>query len=808
MYIKSYRTSRFAGLKDFDIEFENGLNIILGPNEAGKSTLIEGMYNTIFKDIKLNGSKKVDKEFLTKFMPISQGDTIDGQIVLNYEGKDYEISKSWGGEKKIQLKKPDGEIFKDNKIFNEEIKKIIKLGEGTYEKIVFAKQKELKSVLGSIIKDDEFKNDISGILRRAIMELDGISVDVIKSNIEEEKEKLYKKWDIEKNYPEKNRGINDPYKNGLGQIIEAFYDKENLKIKMKISEEIEKEYEEISKRLKDNLKQTEKNKEIKEKMDSIKDDINNRKILEADYRLLKKEDKELKEINSNWPRYEERLKSISKDLEKLEIESENLEKKKLLTSKIEEKKKLDIKIKNIEKINELIEDKKIELEKILEISDEDIKLLKSLEREISQLEISMNAGEIRGVVIKDSDKKIYIKSDFDEEKILEEKEFFANGFINIVYNDEFEIEIKTGEQDFKEISKRYKIVKKELEDRLNVFSIKSIDEGELELLSRKNKLSEINELKRKKEYLLENTSFADYINRQEELNKLDLDIDISQILEKSKDINDEIIDLKSEKSNYIFNIEKYENDYIDLDNLMDRLIDKRSELKIIEKNMKDFVQLPEEFKDYDDFDDKLRKCNAVLMELENIFPEINKNYYEIKEKLMDETYEELKSQYEDAVNRFNRLIKRGEKILEIEKTFCEVKEAMDNNPMEPLIKEFSRLLGNITSGDYETGNIEDNFDINLVKENTNIPIDLLSAGTYDSVALALRFATINYIFEGNSGYLVLDDCLVDLDPMRKEQSIKLIKEFSKKYQIIFTTCDPNTAEQLGGNLINMGKKTV
>ena len=123
--------------------------------------------------------------------------------------------------------------------------------------------------------------------------------------------------------------------------------------------------------------------------------------------------------------------------------------------------------------------------------------------------------------------------------------------------------------------------------------------------------------------------------------------------------------------------------------------------------------------------------------------------------------------------------------------------------MEPLVNEFIKLLEIVTAGSYKTGEIDEEFNIRLENKNGEIPIELLSAGTYDAVTLALRFSILKHIFSDEGGYVVLDDCLVDLDPDRKTQSIKLINDFAKDYQIIFTTCDPDTANMLGGNLIKL-----
>jgi exonuclease SbcC len=85
-----------------------------------------------------------------------------------------------------------------------------------------------------------------------------------------------------------------------------------------------------------------------------------------------------------------------------------------------------------------------------------------------------------------------------------------------------------------------------------------------------------------------------------------------------------------------------------------------------------------------------------------------------------------------------------------------------------------------------------------------MPLVLLSAGTYDSVGLALRFALLEQIFPGQEGFTVLDDCLVDLDPGRRDEAVQIIRDYAGNNQVIFTTCNRETAGLLGGTLIELG----
>src|SRR5690606_9430141 len=157
---------------------------------------------------------------------------IDGKVALESENGQYEISKEWGSSESIELLTPEGNILKNETDIKEELKNILSFGESTYSNIVFAKQRELKEALSNIINNREITQEINNLLRMALMELDDISIDSIQKNIEDEIDNLYKRWDKEKNYPENNRGINNPYKVGLGKILASYYNKESLRLLM------------------------------------------------------------------------------------------------------------------------------------------------------------------------------------------------------------------------------------------------------------------------------------------------------------------------------------------------------------------------------------------------------------------------------------------------------------------------------------------------------------------------------------------------------------------------------------------------
>lgn len=804
MYIKSYKSKRFAGLRDIELEFDKGLNVILGPNESGKSTIIDGIYSTLFRDIKVGRRKKEDIDFAFRFMPKPSGDFIDGKVVLESEEGPYEIVKEWGSNESIELLTPEGNILKDEKDIKGKLDNVLSFGESTYSNIVFAKQRDLKEALSNIIGNKEITQEISDLLRRALMELDGISVDSIGSNIEEEIDSLYKRWDRDKNYPENNKGINDPYKAGLGEIIKSFYGMESLRLKMEEADRSEKEFEKVSKRLKEIKDQRDLLSKEKSELEKIESDVNNRAVLNAETGSIENELKNLKKANKEWPKTEQILEGLDKDIKILKEKKEKLNKEKKDLEKMNRKENLQNKLKKIEDIEGKIKATREKLSKIPEITKEDIDKLVAAQRELLTLETTMEAGKMIGILKKTGDNEIYIQKDFGDKELLElNKEFEANGLIQISYNDEFHLEIKTGEIDFEELSKKYGSLKEDQNKLLKNLKIDSLEVGKVNLENRQDKEGKISGSNRELKIILDNSTKEEI---QEELKGLE-DIKVSKSLDEiEKELektNEEEINISSDKKSKFSELNSWKEEYESHDKLFDLVIDRQSSYNEKEKELEGLKPLPKEFETVDEFKDRLtflkRELESLQLELDNLVTD----YHEAKGNLLDDTYEELKKEYSEAGKTFTRNTERGERLLEIKRVFLETKERLASNPMESLVDEFARLLEIITDGRYKTGEIDEEFNIKLENPKGEIPIELLSAGTYDSVALALRFSLLKQIFNEKEGYVVLDDCLVDLDPIRKAQSVKLINDFAKDYQIIYTTCDPETAKMLGGKIIEL-----
>lgn len=282
MIIKELRIDSFGVISKKVISFHKGLNVVYGENEKGKSTI------EAFIKIMLYGfiNKKINGEIERKRYMSFRGSSIGGELLLEYNNKNYIIKRTFGINKK-----EDSSIIMDALTGDEAIninkeepgKSFLGINRSTYEKTLFVNQ---LGVIVSKDKEEEIMDKITTILScseeevpiaKAIDRLESIKktlitirgvgeLDLLKKKEQRLLEEAYEankicennlKWE-EELYKEKNNR----------RILEE--DISNLEIYKKYIKKLslQKEYKEIAEYLK-------KSQELKKKEEEIISNISN-----------------------------------------------------------------------------------------------------------------------------------------------------------------------------------------------------------------------------------------------------------------------------------------------------------------------------------------------------------------------------------------------------------------------------------------------------------------------------------------------------------------------------------------------------
>lgn len=125
----------------------------------------------------------------------------------------------------------------------------------------------------------------------------------------------------------------------------------------------------------------------------------------------------------------------------------------------------------------------------------------------------------------------------------------------------------------------------------------------------------------------------------------------------------------------------------------------------------------------------------------------------------------------------------------IEKLEAEERAKMTDlvGPNKPLQRHFS----SITEGSYRQVKLDENLDIMVVnRDGLELAASTLSQGTYDQLYLALRLSLAEDLIGDQAGFFLLDDAYLCADSSRLERMFELLIELVEKgWQIVYFTMD-------------------
>lgn len=94
MKIKRIEIAAFGKFKDFSMDFSDGLNVVYGGNEDGKSTVMAFVALMLYGNAGTSGRTDISKNLRKKYMPWS-GEAMSGDMEVESGGKTYRIHKEF-----------------------------------------------------------------------------------------------------------------------------------------------------------------------------------------------------------------------------------------------------------------------------------------------------------------------------------------------------------------------------------------------------------------------------------------------------------------------------------------------------------------------------------------------------------------------------------------------------------------------------------------------------------------------------------------------------------------------------------------
>ena len=766
MKIKKIYIAAFGGLKDFTLDINDGLNVIYGNNEDGKSTVF-AFIKAMFYGTGRN-TKSISDSVRLKFTPWD-GATMGGRIFFENEGKNYclerEFRKSDSTDRITLTDLDSGKTIDTTENVGQQF---FGLSAAAFERSLFIGN-------GDFIKDDAAAGEINGKLSNiALTGSEDVSYKQIAKNIFDTRAKLISKSGRSGSYND-DLQLLEELNNRLAKADEDARQKatlnENAQVKRAEYETLYKKYIELKSTLEreQDFKNREKlvdflqkKRELDQLNQSLKLDdgtiINENYVQTVEFAIgkyltsaerseqLERDINKAKEIinlqNTSSPaNSQEEIKNLTSEVNTLTAQKDDLESKSIALSKA---------VEEIKQKSDNAQNKKAAVNPVLLVlSILCAAVCGALAFWVSPIAAALAAG----VAV------ILLILSF----VIRPKNTSA---IAAIQN-----ELAAANTKLAECKAERNLVLEQINNinaRINTLSSALYADAavkEQRLADLNQKVEELNVENQKAQ-----SALSDVLKLLSDFEKVDSIENAKSALimlkEKTAEQKERKLQLKT-ASQFLGNI-----DYADAEAKLNAMSDTAAFEKV------DFDTIKVEYQSVCD------KIDALKQELTEIATELKTSFRH------SENPEELKRQItelQEKATAKKAFCDAADLAIEVlEESFYELRRGYGSE----LEKATHDIFSKLTDGKYKSVSVTDTLDLTVEKSDVfgTRELDYLSLGTTHQAYLSLRLAITTLISDNTTLPIFLDDSLSQYDDTRTEHAIKFLKDFCQNGQGILFTC--------------------
>jgi exonuclease SbcC len=807
MIITRLRLAPFAGIADRTVDFRPGLTVVLGPNEAGKSTLMAALRLLLFMPAEC-ARRRFQKE-VAPFMPLGGGDTIRAELDFRTTAsgdKLFRLVRSWGESARSELVLPDGTLLVGDQTVQQKLDELLGFREGTWRTVLFAGQSAVADALGSLDRDGDPVTDLAAILRRAVFETDGVSIERLEQAIEKQYSSSFRRWDRELNRPENNRGIDNPYSREVGLILQAFYDRERARRARDLALEHERELDEMNRRLSELAAEADGLSRFLDRNRQAAEDARKRTVIELERQALGQEEQALRRITDAWPAVEQEVKGLNERRQTL-VEADTVLADELARAGKAAAARRDVeKLERAEREHQAWLRASAALSGLPAVDEDDYRAAVSLDQELQQLTAGLRAGRITLSLVPrvplELTSRIDVDNPADQRLIAGERlDLEASGQIRLEHP-QWSLTVSSGEAGVGELRRRFERLTAEYAARLEALGFSSLAEARVAREAGAAARRDAENCRQRLDTVLDGETIEALRERRPDGHDESGHRPVDVIAREQGRTAGELKEVEGLAAKREQQLSAWRAEYGSRDELLDRLLEKRAAHQSAEHRLASLSPLPAGMGAAADFVGRFESCQAEYQQRSEELTQLKMDRLELQARGPRETAEEAEEALREALAAEQRVLREAEAVDRIREAFAEVRSSLDAETMDPWIEKLEQVVPRLTAGRYQGLAVGRGGGARL-PGGTEVPADRLSMGTRAGVGLAVRLSMARYFLKGTDGFLVLDDPLVDMDPRRQAAAAAVIGEFAAERQTILFTCHPAHADLLGGCLVQL-----
>jgi exonuclease SbcC len=786
------------------IEFAPGMNVVLGPNEAGKSTLFNAARLVLLVSTDLG--KRDRERLIGPYLPVTGGDFVRVAAELHKGGEVFKLTRRWGTDPSSKLDLPGGGSLGEEEKVRQKLAELLPARPGTMEHVLMTRQSMLGRTLESFADEArESIADFSDILRRAVLETGGVSVDRFLEKVKTERDHAFLRWDRQAGGPEKSKGTQKRWAKGFGTVLGAWYEMDDARGRAKKAAAWEAELDSVNAELRRAASDAAALKEFLEGSEAPARDARERRSLEAELRAVKAEADALGKVMERWPVAADRARKLQQSLAGADEKRRALAEEQGRAKKAEEARLLRDRHARVTRLKKAADEAHAAVKTAPRLDKKALAAIQAAANTLNLLEAGLEAGKISVTVAGRSAGELLTQEDFSPEKRQgiapgRTLNLAASGRIRLVHKD-LEIEVRSGDADAQARTEKAAAARRARDELLKKHGVGDLDEA-AERNRQFEKLSDrLAAAEKSLADELAGETFADLeagvaaasgLGPARGLQEVTAELAGFQTQEKTDRV--ELAELRRQ-------LEEWEGTWTTLDKLVLSLAAAKGKEGDLQDRISRARALPPGFSDAETFLGAVEKAQADLASLRGkrgVLEEKARNLEEQAKEWEGQSAEELGAQVSDLEDAFKAELRRAEALDRVAERSAALLDSTDGAVTSGLTTRLAEMLSAMTGGRHSALVMEGPLPVALSEgDGGSLGWEQLSAGTRDTLALALRLAMADYFLGAEDGFMLLDDPLVDMDPDRQKAAAAALKAFAARRQLIVFTCHPATAALLG-----------
>jgi exonuclease SbcC len=798
MKLLSIRLHPFGGTANRTCTLQDGINVLEGPNEFGKSTLSQALWHALFTPTNLTPANLL--KTMGRWYPKPGGDHARVSLRFQADGQTWTLLKTWGAGAASSLEAEGAAGIADPAKAQAQLLTLLRRNEATWRHVLFTRQAQLAATMEQLRASSGSIDDVQSLLAGAAAIPGDIPPEKLSDALEARITHHFGRWDIGSHGPEKGKGIDNPWANGKGPLVDTYYAMETVRRKLADVVRHEKDVDDINAQIHRSTEAMGADEDFVRTGRALRDGLGKRSGLEERCQRLAGELRILKDMMVAWPgaaqviqAKETELTGVAKDLEATGAELKDAQKR----GQAEQTKLAHGRLAKAREdwqraAAHLAESKAVDPGLLAE--------LKRLEKEIDRLRIQIAAQKLTTRFESASSLTLKIQRGAEEPETVsltpsEAWENQADGIFRLEYQD-LKLSVESGTGDVNVLFTSLETARQRHAEILKTIGHESLAAAQLADTEHQKRLAEESTQKGLHRAALQGRSEEEWSAEMAALANLPetrsvevLEGEKTRLLGRKAALD---LEIRQEREK----IAKWTNDHLDLDSLTDKILAQTADSKQATLDLAGLPELPEGFASIPAYLALLTQKETAREQRDQQLKELKIEQGRLTGAAPANTAEELRADLETRQREFERQQATGQSLLRIRSKLQHVlADRGTDDPMQGLTTAVSAHFNYLTAGRYQEVTLDGTAPVS-VGGALALDAALLSQGTLGSLALAIRLALSELYLKGMDGFFLLDDPFTDMDATRRAAAVQAIGTFAENHQVLFFTCHPEHAEEL------------